>query len=336
MRTSILDLPLEIIALILENIPCVFTLLLATRACRTFRYGFKIREDHIIASSFNREWRQRGSYVDYNNCGRLLRELIALAPTECVSPALVERLVDNVWSRFESMYLEESLIPVCVAAARSYIRNDQTDSAISLLDSMWNDRRRFPWSVPGSIGRDFDDDEQFEYARQRKRIGLFPVGMLLVKLLNGRGRDTTVLQRGLKHLRREFRRSPVLLIGIDQVALFPSRFIPSSLKLLEDGILFNTSANNLPGSVKAIVRITRWGSNSLQEHPNDTVKSITGIYRLGRTNCSFSELGTRFLYNPGQWLCFMVVLRLCDSNGESRTHKLDDLHGKVSRRHRSR
>ncbi|KAL3439888.1 hypothetical protein BJX65DRAFT_57505 [Aspergillus insuetus] len=298
---SLSTLPMEVMALILNNVPDIFTLLSATKASHFFLHALKTRERQIIASRFQNEWSRLGRFdIKHTTCGRLLREVLALARTEFIDPVHTERILGQVWASFAQRKIEEALLPVCLAIARSYIRVGQPESAINLLDSAWNGRDPFTYSIPASIGRDFDDEDRLAAAMRRRRDALFPVGKLLATLLSAAGEDTTLLRQEVGNLRTSFQRAPLLVIGRDQVALFPWAYMPESRELFDDGIWCNVGESGLPGCVKALVRISRWAGSYTKLNNELRVDSIVRTYRLSRGSCLFSSLGTDALFDtPG-------------------------------------
>ncbi|KAL3456206.1 hypothetical protein BJX64DRAFT_48448 [Aspergillus heterothallicus] len=295
-------LPIEVMALILNNVPAIFTLLSATKASHFFLHAFKTRERQIIASRFQNEWSRLGRFdIKHTTCGRLLREVLALARTEFIDPVHIEWILGQIWASFAQRNIEEALLPVCLAIARSYIRAGQPGSAINLLDSAWNGRDPFTYSIPASIGRDFDDEDRLAAGMRRRRDALFPVGKLLATLLSAAGEeDTTLLRQEVGSLRTSFQRAPLLVIGRDQVALFPWAYMPDSRELFDDGIWCNVGESGIPGCVKALVRISRWAGCYAKLNNESGVDSIVRIYRLSRGSCLFSSLGTDALFDaPG-------------------------------------
>ncbi|KAL2799450.1 hypothetical protein BJX66DRAFT_292924 [Aspergillus keveii] len=306
------DLPLEIIALILDNIPDLFTLLSAIKSAQIFSTAFTLRPDKIAISCFEREWscpcppldkpqdqnnpHQRpnqprrwrhspppsqltptpATKITHSTCGRLLLELVTLARSHAINPQVPEAILRVIYPYFQNRMLEESLFPIAVAIARSYLQNNKTGAALNLLQAIYGGQGVFRWRAPAGLTTGVEDPEgrMWTATRDRRRISLYPVARLILEIKDEMGFDggrpvTQGFRGQVWGLRKQFRNSPVLLIGKEQVALFPWEYLHDQPELLKDGIWVNDPrpGNNvdIPARVRAIVKVTKWGFPSPRE-----------------------------------------------------------------------
>jgi hypothetical protein len=82
---------------------------------------------------------------------------------------------------------------------------------------------------------------------------------------------TQVFRRQVWGLQKQFQNLPVLLIGKEQVALFPWEYLHDVPELLKDGVWVNDRSPGtenevgIPRCVRAIVKVTKWGFPSPRE-----------------------------------------------------------------------
>ncbi|KAL3451114.1 hypothetical protein BJX65DRAFT_269000 [Aspergillus insuetus] len=303
------DLPLEIIALVLDNTPDLFTLLSAIKSTQIFSTAFALRPDKIVISCFEREWacpcpppnsqhdaprqhrqtrRRRPSpspshltptsttKITHATSGRLLLELVTLARADKVAPEVLERILRAVFAHFQNRMLEESLFPIAVAIARAYLRKKNIPAALNLLQGIYGGQGIFRWRAPAGMSTGVEDPEgrMWTATRDRRRVSLYPVARLILEIKDEMefdgGRPVTQAFRGqVWGLRKQFRNSPVLLIGKEQVALFPWEYLHDQPQLLKDGIWVNDPHPGInlgiPACVRAIVKVTKWGFPSPRE-----------------------------------------------------------------------
>ncbi|KAJ0413262.1 hypothetical protein BJY00DRAFT_319961 [Aspergillus carlsbadensis] len=317
--TVINNLPLEIIAFILDNTPDLFTLLYAIQSSRIFSTEFALRPDKITISCFEREWgcpcplldkaqsqaederhqqprqnrrRRRQSQsqspsqrtpipatkITHSTCGRLLLELLALARSADITPKVLGHILRTIFPHFQNRSLEESLFPIAVAIARSYIRRKNPRAALDLVQAIYGCQGVFRWRAPApapdGMARhgdvtDADGGRRSIWAatRDRRRIAFYPVARLILEIkdelgIDG-GRPVTQAFRGqVWGLRMQFRNSPVLLIGGGgQVALFP----------------WEGMGVGIPACVRAVVKVTKWGIPSPRETLLDATVRAYGV-----------------------------------------------------------
>ncbi|KAL3454165.1 hypothetical protein BJX65DRAFT_301952 [Aspergillus insuetus] len=288
MPTTLTTLPPELLLQIILFLPdlTLSTLPKTTQISTTFRHLFTTHATHIVHTAYNNEW----GHIDLNyfGLGRLVRQLLAIARVSAIDPAAVQDLLERVWRGFKGLVVEETLMPVALAAAKGYAENGREEEGRALLERVWcgEDEMGFAWSVPPDGDEDEDPGEEQDviteaYARATsfRRTALYPIGQELLRLYSDAGytdTDLDPLTREVQILKSRFRRAPVIAVAEDHISLIlaPRPLADSTEKgLLTDGVWFNGSDDvHIEGphdiqDVKALIPLTRWALDEYRFKP---------------------------------------------------------------------
>ncbi|KAL3464627.1 hypothetical protein BJX64DRAFT_286122, partial [Aspergillus heterothallicus] len=226
-----------------------------------------------------------------HNLGLLIHDLLALAHSTAIAPSTTEAIFRTVYRAVQNLLLEEALFPIGIAIARAYIeRDDDVPSALGLLESLYGARGAFRSTKPDGGMADASASASaramFTATPDRHRVSLYPVARMILELKESRTPSSasstvqkipTVFRRQVWGLRKQFRNAPVLLIGETQVALFPWEFMHDNADLLTQGIWANDGTLGIPGCVRAVVKVTKWGFAGARENLLEATARAYGV-----------------------------------------------------------
>ncbi|KAL2860102.1 hypothetical protein BJX68DRAFT_224303 [Aspergillus pseudodeflectus] len=297
MPASLTSLPPELLLQIILSLPdlTLSTLPKTTQISTTFRSLFTTHATRIVHTAYNNEW---GHIVlNYLGLGRLLRQLLAVSRVSVIDPAALQDLLERVWAAFRGLLVEETLMPVAVAVARSFLGCGRSEEARALLERVWCAEEEeegigigFAWSVPPGIrvprtNPDPDDEGQraisdaYARATSLRRTALYPIGRYLLRMYKEAGyteTDLDPLNREVQILKSRFRRAPVIAVAEDHISLVLAPGpLPNFIEvaLLENGVWFSGSGDvHIEGprdmqDIKALIPITRWGLEEYRFKP---------------------------------------------------------------------
>jgi hypothetical protein len=145
------DLPVELIANTLQNLPNLKALFSAIQTCKSIYNGYRERRRGILVSIFQRECKAAKHYA----VGRIFWELVFAVRHDFVKREHVLELFIIGWQIYQNRQLEELLIPVGVSPAWTYCLDGREKDAITLLKKIWDGREPFGWSDGGIPLKDF-------------------------------------------------------------------------------------------------------------------------------------------------------------------------------------
>lgn len=147
---NLMNLPSELTAMVLKNLPDFNSLLSAIQTCRDLYSCYKDNEKSIVTSIFSTILQnaiRHNSQHALLGPGLIIQQLIVAIKRACVNRDIIVQIFTDAWKYLYEKELEELLIPIAMGLAWSLELDDRTQDAINFLTQVYEQRPPFLLSM---------------------------------------------------------------------------------------------------------------------------------------------------------------------------------------------
>jgi hypothetical protein len=150
MDQRLVNLPSELTAMVLKNLPDFNSLLSAMQTCRVLYSRYQVHEKSIITSIFSTILQNAIRYDRQHGLlgpGLIIQQLIVAIKSACVNWDVILEIFTDAWKYLYKKELEELLIPIAMGLAWSLKLEDRREDAINFLTKIHKQQQPFLLSL---------------------------------------------------------------------------------------------------------------------------------------------------------------------------------------------